>query len=136
MKTAATFFIIALLVALGLWGISYPIYSFRRWLALRARGYFVAHTKRHPVIYQERVGAELMAVQVPCTPVDELGRYRVLVPSRAEWQTSAPEWAKHRRDEIFNRIIKGVPPSWTELPADWGPNNSLQATAAAPSSCD
>jgi hypothetical protein len=120
MRTAATLFVVALLVTFGLWAISYPIYAFRRWLALRTKGYFVALTRRHPVVYQERVGAELMAIQVRCTPVDELGRYRVLIPSWAEWQTSAPEWAKQRRDEIFSRIIRGVPQGWTELPADWG----------------
>ncbi len=119
MTTAVTIFVIALSVAFGLWAISYPIYGFRRWLALHTKGYFVAITKRHPVVYQERVGTELMAIQVRCTPVDELGRYRVIIPSREEWQSLAPEWAKHRRDEVFSRIIKGVPPGWTELPADW-----------------
>ena len=119
MKTRTTVFIIAPLVAFDLWAASYPVYGLRRWLAHRGKGYFVAQTRRHPVVYQERAGRELLAIQVHSTPVDELGRYRVIIPSRAEWQTSAPEWAKHRRDEKFNRIIKGVPPGWTELPADW-----------------
>ena len=119
MKTTATILVIVLLVAFGLWAITFPIYGLRRWLSLRSKGYFVAHTRRHPIVYQERVGMELMAIQVHCTPVDELGRYRVIIPSQAEWQASAPEWAKHRRDEIFSRIIKGVPLGWTELPADW-----------------
>jgi len=119
MKTATAVFVIAPFVVFGLWAVSYPIYGLRRWLAHRGKGYFVAHTRRHPVVYQERAGRELLAIQVHCTPVDELGRYRVIIPSQAERQISAPEWAKHRRDEIFNRIIKGVPPGWTELPADW-----------------
>lgn len=118
-KTATGIVVVVVLVALGWWAVSYPIYSFRRWLSLRKKGFFVAHTRSHRVVYEEKVGAEVMTIRVPCTPVDELGRYRVIIPSRGKWQAWAPEWAKLRRDEVFNRVIKGVPPGWTELPADW-----------------
>ena len=107
-----------LLLPVAVIAIAYPVYLLRRTFALRRRGYFVRHSRQHPVIYEERRDDGVVAVPIH-TEGFEPGRNDVIVPTRAEWLRSAPEWAKDRRDEIFKRIIEARPKGWAVLPDDW-----------------
>jgi hypothetical protein len=107
-----------LLLPVAIIAIAYPVYLLRRIFALRRRGYFVRHSRRHPVIYEEKSADGVVAVPIH-TKGFEPGRNDVIVPTRAEWLRTAPEWAKERRDEIFKRIIEARPKGWAVLPDDW-----------------
>lgn len=107
-----------LLLPVAIIAIAYPIYLLRRTFALHKRGFFVTHSRKHPVIYEEKREDVVVAIPIH-TQNFEPGRYDVIVPTRAEWQRSAPEWAKDRRDEIFKRIIEARPKGWAVLPDDW-----------------
>lgn len=107
-----------LLLPVGIIPIAYLIYILRRSFTLRRRGYYVRHSRQHPVIYEETRGDSIVSVPIH-TEGFEPGRNDVIVPTRAEWLHSAPEWAKNRRDEIFKRIIEARPKGWVVLPDDW-----------------
>jgi hypothetical protein len=107
-----------LLLPVAIIAIAYPVYLLRRIFALRMRGYFVTNSRKQPVIYEERRDGRVVSVPIQ-TEGFEPGRDDVVVPTRAEWLRSAPEWAKDRRDEIFKRIIEARPKGWAVLPDDW-----------------
>ena len=115
----ALFGIVLVALLILVWILSWLIYYVRRTVSLRERGYFLACTKQRPAIYEVQIGGELVALPIPTTPRDELGVFHVVVPSQAEWQRSAPDWAKNKRDEIFTRVIAGVPKGWVKFPDDW-----------------
>ena len=107
-----------LLLPVAAIAVGFPIYVLRRTFDLSKKGYFVTNSPKHPVVYEERIGKEIAVVPIPTVMIDE-GTYDVIVPSRAEWEKSAPDWAKHRRDEIFRRVIEAHPKECVQLPADW-----------------
>ena len=95
-----------------------PICAFKRWLALRWNGFFVRSTREYRAIYEERSGNEIRSIPLH-TENFEPGRDHVVIPTRSEWNNLAPEWAKNRRDEIFQRVIKNWHKGWVWLPTDW-----------------
>jgi hypothetical protein len=100
--------------------LAYPVYILRRALSLRSNGYFVRRTRKQPVmiIYEERREGQVVFLAIPTANID-VARDDVIVPTRAEWLLSSPEWARNRRDEIFTRIVKARPKGWAKLPDDW-----------------
>jgi hypothetical protein len=107
-----------LLLPVAAIAVAYPAYLLRRIFALRRKGYFVTNSRKQPVIYQERRNGRVLSVPI-CTEHIEPGRNDVIVPTRADWLRTAPEWAKDRRDEIFKRIIEARPKGWAIFPYDW-----------------
>jgi hypothetical protein len=107
-----------LLLPVAILVIGYPVYLIRRTFALRWKGYFVAHSRQHRIIYEERRDDLVAYIPIHTAMVDH-GCHEVIVPTREEWLRTAPDWAKDRRDEIFKRIIKAQPKGWAALPDDW-----------------
>lgn len=111
------YFLLALILLLV---IALLIGWLKRVISLRRNSFYVRHNRTigYRVIYEERHGHKIRSVPLK-TANYEPGLDLVVVPSREDWDKTAPEWAKGRRDEIFARVIKKEPEGWVELPSDW-----------------
>ncbi|MGV3754606.1 MAG: hypothetical protein ACO1QS_04440 [Verrucomicrobiota bacterium] len=92
----------------------------RRFWGLRRQGYFLGHSRdpeaRH--VYEEVHGKSVRKVSLATDQYD-VGSHHLIIPTREEWDATAPEWARGRRDEIYRRALASLPEGWAELPEDW-----------------
>jgi hypothetical protein len=90
---------------------------------LSKKGCFVTNSRKHPVVYEERIGKEIAVVPIPTVMIDE-GTYDVIVPSRAEWEKSAPDWASIGLMRYSGGLSRHIPKSASNCqrtgPLKWG----------------
>lgn len=80
-----------------------------RTLSLRRNGYFGGRQVRGSWVYEERCGAELLALSLEMVNM-EPGRWELFVPGEAKWREVVPAWAADRRSEIIQRIAERLAP--------------------------
>lgn len=98
--------------------ISLPIPKIRRSQALKKRGYFLIWGGEGRSSYEELTTAGARIVELP-SEWTEVGRTELFIPTKAEWELKAPDWAANRRDEIFQRVIAVWNGFEIHYPADW-----------------
>jgi len=74
-------------------------------LRLRRQGYRFRGAGRERFLYEELADGEIRHLVVYGTFMPK-GKMGIYWPTREVWQQQAPDWAKNRRDEIFDRIRK------------------------------
>jgi hypothetical protein len=89
--------LLALLVALALLLLGW--YMLRRQYWLRVRGFW-AVGKFHAIEYEERHGGKIERLIIPGESMAR-GRNLVYAPSREQWDTKMPAWARGRRNEVL-----------------------------------
>jgi hypothetical protein len=98
--------------------ISLPIPKIRRSQALKKNGYFLIWGREGRSSYEELTTTGTQIVELP-SEWTEVGRPELFIPTKAEWELKAPDWAATRRDEVFQRVITVWNGFETHYPADW-----------------
>lgn len=98
--------------------VSLTISKMRRARSFKKRGYCLVWGKEGRSAYMESVSAGTRIVDLP-SEWTEVGRPELFIPSRGEWTLKAPDWARGRRDEIFQRVVAVWNGFEIHYPTDW-----------------
>ncbi|MBN4061471.1 hypothetical protein JYT58_01015 [bacterium AH-315-G11] len=75
----------------------------QRRISLNRFGYFAGRRVQKDCVYEEYINGKLLKFRLKLENT-EPGHWELFVPSKDEWHSTAPEWARDRRAEIIERI--------------------------------
>ena len=75
----------------------------RSWWRLRRQGYRLRARGRERFLYEELANGEVRRIAIEAAFMPK-GKFGIYWPTSDAWRQQMPDWARDRRDEIFERI--------------------------------